>query len=95
MLLASDQRISNDKFKHSVSLLCWAYNEEESIEEFLEKATKMMEQTVDDYEIVLVEDGSTDSTYKIAKTFQTRNPKLKVYKNKKNLNEQKKKRIKK
>ena len=86
MPLVSDQRIFNYKFKHSVSLLCWAYNEEESIEEFLEKATKMMEQTVDDYEIVLVEDGSTDSTYKIAKTFQTRNPKLKVYKNKKNLN---------
>jgi len=86
MLLASDQRIFNDKFKHSVSLLCWAYNEEESIEEFLGKATKMMEQTVDDYEIVLVEDGSTDSTYKIAKTFQTRNPRLKIYKNEKNLN---------
>jgi len=86
MLLASNQRIFNDKFKHSVSLLCWAYNEEESIEEFLGKATKMMEQTVDDYEIVLVEDGSTDSTYKIAKTFQTRNPRLKVYKNEKNLN---------
>jgi len=86
MLLASNQRIFNDKFKHSVSLLCWAYNEEESIEEFLGKATKMMEQTVDDYEIVLVEDGSTDSTYKIAKTFQTRNPRLKIYKNEKNLN---------
>ena len=86
MLLASDQRIFNDKFKHSVSLLCWAYNEEESIEEFLEKATKMMEQTVDDYEIVLVEDGSTDSTYEIAKSFQSKNNNLKIYKNEKNLN---------
>jgi len=86
MLLASDQRIFNDKFKHSVSLLCWAYNEEESIAEFLVKATEMMEETVDDFEIVLIEDGSTDRTYEIAKSFQARNPKLRIYKNEKNLN---------
>jgi glycosyltransferase involved in cell wall biosynthesis len=86
MQLASDQKNFNTKFNHSVSLLCWAYNEEDSIEEFLEKATKMMEEAVDDYEIVLIEDGSTDNTYEIAKSLQTKNNRLKIYKNEKNLN---------
>ncbi|GJQ57634.1 MAG: glycosyltransferase family 2 protein [Candidatus Scalindua sp. AMX11] len=86
MPLAEDQKIFIDKFNHSVSLLCWAYNEEESINEFLEKATKTLEETVEDYEIVLIEDGSTDRTYEIAKSFQTKDHRLKVYKNEKNLN---------
>ena len=48
------------KFDRSVSLLSWAYNEEDSILEFLEKATHLMDSTVEDYEIVLIDDGSTD-----------------------------------
>ena len=40
------------KFDKSVSLLCWAYNEEDSIGEFLENASLLMDSTVEDYEIV-------------------------------------------
>jgi glycosyltransferase involved in cell wall biosynthesis len=75
-----------NKFDRSVSLLCWAYNEEDSIQGYLEKATQLMESTVEDYEIVLVDDGSTDRTYKIAKAFQEKNPRLKIFKNERNLN---------
>ena len=74
------------KFDRSVSLLCWAYNEEDSIQEFLQKATQLMETTVEDYEIVLIEDGSTDRTYDLAVTFREKNPRLKIFKNEKNLN---------
>ena len=45
-----------------------------------------MEATVEDYEIVLIDDGSTDRTYEIAKAFQTKNPRLKIFKNERNLN---------
>ena len=74
------------KFDRSVSLLCWAYNEEDSIQGYLEKATQLMETTVEDYEIVLIDDGSTDQTYEIAKAFQEKNSRLKIFKNERNLN---------
>lgn len=78
--------MTDGKFQGSVSLLCWAYNEEESIGEFLERAQALMEGAVSDYEIVLVEDGSTDSTYEIARKFQDKNPRVKIFRNERNLN---------
>jgi len=74
------------KFDRSVSLVCWAYNEEDSIAAYLERATRLIEETVDDYEIVLIDDGSTDRTYEIARVFQKKNPRLKIFQNECNLN---------
>jgi len=74
------------KFERGVSLLCWAYNEESSILEYLERASQLMDSTIEDYEVVLIDDGSTDRTYEIAKTFQQKNQRLKIFKNEKNLN---------
>ncbi len=74
------------KFDRSVSLLCWGYNEEESIIEYFERANELMERTVDDYEIVFIEDGSTDRTLEIALDYQKKNPRLKIYPNECNLN---------
>lgn len=74
------------KFDRSVSLLCWAYNEEDSIEAYLRRASQLMEETVEDYEIVLIDDGSTDRTYEIAKAFQEKNPRVKIFQNECNLN---------
>ena len=65
-------------------MLSWAYNEEGSVSDFLERAAQLMESVVEDYEIILIDDGSTDKTYEIAKKFQEKNPKLKIIKNKKN-----------
>jgi len=75
------------KFDRSVSLLSWAYNEEDSLLGFLEKATNLLDSAVEDYEIVLIDDGSMDRTYHIAKTFQEeKNPRLKIFQNESNLN---------
>ena len=74
------------KFERSISLLCWAYNEEDSIQAYLEKATQLMDASVEDYEIVLIDDGSKDRTYEIAEAFRKKNPRLKIFKNEKNLN---------
>ncbi len=77
---------TKDKFDKNVSLVCWAYNEEECIKEFLETATKLLDENVSDYEIVLIDDASKDKTYEIARTFQEKNPRLKIFKNERNLN---------
>lgn len=81
----SDEHLKK-KFDRSVSLLCWAYNEEDSIQEYLERATQLMGESVEDYEIVLIDDGSTDRTYDIAKEFQKKESRLKIFKNERNLN---------
>jgi len=73
------------KFDKSVSLLSWAYNEEDSILEYLERATFLLDSVAGDYEIVLIDDGSVDNTFKIAKDFQKRNPRLRILQNEKNL----------
>ncbi len=78
--------IPTGKFERSVSMVCWAYNEEELILEYLERATTLMDSVSDDYEIVLVDDGSTDETNAIATRFQKINPRLRIYRNEKNLN---------
>jgi glycosyltransferase involved in cell wall biosynthesis len=74
------------KFDRSLSLLCWAYNEEALIGDFLERVTKLMAASIEDYEIVLIDDGSTDRTYGIAESFRRNNDKLKIFRNGKNLN---------
>jgi glycosyltransferase involved in cell wall biosynthesis len=75
-----------EMFDRGVSLLSWAYNEEDSIAEFLLRAQILMEQTVKDYEIVLINDASIDNTLKIAKSCQAKNPRIKIFTNEINLN---------
>lgn len=75
------------KFDSSLSLITWAYNEEENILSFLEHATELLERIVEDYEIILIDDGSKDKTFEIADHFRAKkNPKLKIFKNETNKN---------
>ena len=74
------------KFDKSVSLLCWAYNEEELIGEYLVRAHKLLERTVNDYEIVLVDDCSTDGTNRIVKSLMTEIPQIRLIRNSVNMN---------
>jgi len=75
-----------EKFNQSISMLCWAYNEEESIQEFLQKAERLLESVVDDYEIILIDDGSTDKTHELALNYQQKNKRLVIFNNKQNQN---------
>lgn len=74
------------KFDRSVSLLCWAYNEEESIEEFIVRIYELLSKNIVDFEIVIVDDCSTDRTNEIIKKLQTKIPQIKLYRNEKNMN---------
>ena len=73
-------------FDRSVSLLAWGYNEESLIEDFLKRAVELLENTVSDFEVVFVNDGSSDQTGEIAEAFAKRDPRVRVLHNSTNLN---------
>ncbi|HVN30836.1 MAG TPA: glycosyltransferase family 2 protein [Thermoanaerobaculaceae bacterium] len=74
------------RFDRSVSMVAWAYNEEALISGFLERALAALDDAVGDYELILVDDGSTDRTNEIAQTLARRNPRLRVVTNERNMN---------
>lgn len=74
------------KFPHGISLLAWAYNEELLIEDFLKRAFTMMDRTVTDFEVVVVDDGSTDNTPNILANYARTEPRLRIITHPRNLN---------
>lgn len=60
------------KFERSVSCVCWAYNEEELVYEFLIRVNDLLQLSVRDYEIIIVDDGSTDRTNEIIRSLQNK-----------------------
>ena len=65
----------------SVSVVIPAYNEELRIRNSLQKVMNFMRDNYDDYEVLLVDDGSTDRTVNIAEDFAKNYPTLKIVKN--------------
>ena len=61
-----------------ISVVIPAYNEEENIPILYEKLKKVLENLGEDYEIIFVDDGSTDRTYEILKEIAQKNKKVKV-----------------
>ncbi len=75
-----------EKFKRSVSMLTWGYNEEGLVAEFLDRALALLAATVHDYELVFVDDGSTDRTPDIVAAYAQQEPRLRLLINEKNVN---------
>jgi len=65
-----------------VSILMTAYNRQQFIEEAIES---VLASTYRDWELIIVDDGSTDNTVNIAKRFEASDTRIKVYVNEKNL----------
>ena len=68
-----------------VSLLIPAYNEEENLPELMQEIDRFLRETGEDWEVVLVDDGSTDHTYEVARRLAERYPFLKVVRHRRNL----------
>ena len=74
-----------DKSKYSFSLWSWGLNEEKLVEDFVKKSIEHLSAVSNDFEIILVDDGSTDRTWEIMQDCQKKYPQLKIAKHEKNL----------
>lgn len=70
--------------KESISVVVAAYNEEENIAESVHVAMDIISKEVSDWEIIVVDDGSTDTTGNIANRIAQRNKRVKVIHHKQN-----------
>jgi glycosyltransferase involved in cell wall biosynthesis len=80
------EHVSLGKFDGTVTLGAWGYNEELLVANFLTRAIDLLDRSVHDWEIVFVDDGSTDRTPEILQEFAQREPRLKVVRHPRNLN---------
>lgn len=64
-----------------LTMLGWALNEEENIGGYIERAGALLASLTDDYELVIVDDGSTDRTWEIVLEYQRTRPWLRPYRN--------------
>jgi glycosyltransferase involved in cell wall biosynthesis len=74
------------KFDRGVSWLCWVYNEEVLIEGYLRRAHAMLAETARDFEIVVIDDCSTDGTNAIIRRLVNEMPEIRLLRNEVNLN---------
>jgi dolichyl-phosphate beta-glucosyltransferase len=72
------------EMKDKVSIVIAAYNEEKRILSTLERISGFFEKSNWDYEIILVNDGSSDGTLEITKKFGTKCPRIKIIDNQDN-----------
>lgn len=68
-----------------LSFVVPVFNEEESLDAFYEELTRVAPELEKDYEIVFVDDGSTDSSLTILKHLESKNDKVKVYSFRRNM----------
>lgn len=68
----------------SVSVFFPAYNEEENIAKTVKDAFQVLKKIADRFELIVVDDGSTDHTATIVKQLQKKIPQLKLIRHKKN-----------
>ena len=74
------------RFDQSVSALCWAYNEEALIGPYLDRLHALMSRSVEEFEIVIVDDCSTDKTPEIIAGRMKRYPEIRYFRNEQNMN---------
>lgn len=70
--------------KIGISVVFPSFNEEENIERAVRATTDVLELIVSDYEIIIVNDASTDATGDIAESLAEKNGKISVIHHKKN-----------
>lgn len=62
-----------------VSIIAPVYNEKENIKRFIEKVERALKKRFNSYEIILIDDGSTDGSKEILDKEAERNGHVKVY----------------
>jgi glycosyltransferase involved in cell wall biosynthesis len=72
------------KYDHMLSAVVPAYNEEESVEAFYKVLVPNLSKLDSNYEVVFVDDGSTDSTLQILKKLSAKDKHVRIYSFRKN-----------
>lgn len=70
----------------SITVLLSAYNEEKNIEKAVRLTEGAVKSVFKDYELIILQDGSTDRTAEVAENIARRNKRVKVIHNKVNMN---------
>ena len=70
--------------KPSVSLVIPMFNEELNIEHAVGSAVEALQKYADDYEIIIVDDASTDSSPAIVSSLAAQNPRIRMIRHPKN-----------
>lgn len=65
----------------SLSMLGWALNEEESIAGYIDRAEAFLRQLTDDFELIIIDDGSTDRTVSVVSEYQKTRPWIRLHSN--------------
>ena len=80
------EHVALGRFPRSVSMVAWGYNEEILVEGFLRRAVALLDAVASDWEIVFVDDCSTDRMPEILSKFAASEPRLKIIRHEQNLN---------
>lgn len=70
--------LNESKRLKELSIFFPLFNEEENIERLVDEAIKIFSNFAETFEILLINDGSTDNTEKIAKKLETKYPQVKL-----------------
>jgi len=62
----------------SITVAMPAYNEAENIQDMVKDVIQVMDTLVDDYEVVVVDDGSRDATAEVVKSLEERYPQVRL-----------------
>ena len=68
-------------FRPGVSMLGWALNEEENVAEYVNRAEVLLSSVSDDFELILIDDGSSDRTWALMGELAASSPWLTPLKN--------------
>jgi glycosyltransferase involved in cell wall biosynthesis len=71
--------------KDSISVIIPAYNEEADIEEAVRIVSQLTSKYIKDYEIIIIDDGSTDGTAEASKRAAKKNKRVRIITHEKNL----------
>lgn len=74
-----------DKYEGKLTVLMPAHNEGAGIYDNLKETLKILQGNSRDYEIIVVDDGSSDNTHEEAARFAAENPRVKLLRNETNL----------
>ena len=58
-----------NKFQYSLSVIIPIYNEEKILSEIIEKLFYSLNEILNDFEILIIENGSIDKSYELSKKF--------------------------